>query len=291
MKNFIKSIGFTFYSGDFYKKIKDEKGSNAIEFLLKFSVFLGICFGILCIVLFIAFSPFIKKQISNLIDENYPANLVVTIKDGKMTTGDGQPFFIKSSEQSSDTAGQQGNVIAILPDETAEVSVLSKYNTSLAVTSDGIVGQQNNGQEIRIIKYTGMSLTVDKNLALKSVQFLFFFSLLFFAIGIVPFLIIFILIMTGIHLLWLFFVALLIWAFLSLKKIRVSYMDSYRIGMYTIVPLLITEIIAIPVGFSGRSFTTAIILLIVLFVTHKWEKTVIVKIEPENVSNEINKVC
>ena len=79
------------------------------------------------------------------------------------------------------------------------------------------------------------------------------------------------------HLIWLFFVALLIWGFLRLKKIDLSYKHSYKIGMYAIVPLIVIEVIATPLHLTGKFFTIAIILGVVLVSTRNWKKE-----EPQN---------
>ena len=219
MKNFIKTIGLTFYSGDFYKKIKEEKAGKGIGFLAKTVLFFGISLSIVGLVVFLAFFPSIKKQISNFINTNYPDKLVVTLKDGKMTTADNQPFFLKIPDDSIDKKNNKENYIAIIPNEKMEASLLVKYNTLIAVASDGVVSERNNGQEVRIIKYGNQSFTLDKNFALKLANSLFFFAIIFFVIAFVPFLLMVLFIVVGVHLIWLFFVALLIWGFLRLKKL------------------------------------------------------------------------
>ena len=188
-----------------------------------------------------------------------------------MTTNTNEPLFIKMPVDES-TNKLDKNMIAILPNENAEGSILSKYNTTLAITSDGIVGEEKDGSEIRIIKYEDWSFIVTEESILKVINSLLPFLLIFIVIGLVPLVILFIFIVAMLHLVWLFFVALLIWGFLRLKKLNISYKQSYKIGMYAVVPLLSLEIIISPLNLSGRLLTTVIILLIVLIVTHDWQK-------------------
>jgi|GEM_PF-1957612 len=269
MKKFIKEIGYTFYSSNFYKDIRGEKWDTTIGFLAKAVIFLSACATILGFVVLLVFSPAIKKNASNFVNQNFPADLTITVKDNKMTTGNNQSFFIKIGDsKEGERINNKENFISILPDEKADPSVLTKYNTALAVTSDGIVAEKSE-QEIRIIKYSNFNLYLDKTIVLKKVN-LFSILLVPFAIfGIIPIAMI-LFVVAGIHLVWLFAVALLLWLFLKLKKIEIGYWESYRIGAYAIIPLIALEILVFRFGLSGRWFTTAIILAVTLIVTHKW---------------------
>ncbi len=271
MKNFIKTIGFTFYSGDFYKKIKDESVGNAIVFLLKAVLFLSICVGIIGIIISIIFSPSIKKGISSFVNTNFPSDLVVTVKDGKMKTNTNQPFFVKDSS-SPKSAYSKENAFVILPDEIVDTFLLSKYSTMAAMAKDGFVIEKNQGQEIRIIKYDTMSFVASRETVLKILNKIIPFFIVFFAIGIIPLMMFIFIFVITMHLIWLFFAALLIWGFLRLKKLNISYKQSYKIGMYIIIPLLVSEIIVFPFNFSGKLFTIAIMLIVTLVVTKNWEK-------------------
>jgi hypothetical protein len=275
MKNFIKTIGFTFYSGDFYNKIKDEKTIGGIEFLFKVSLFITVCLAILGLVLILIFSPLLKSKINEFVATSYPDDLVVNIKDGKMTANIDEPFFIKTPGATENSEVKK-NLLVLLPNEKKDASLLSKYDTSLAITSDGIVGEKNEGKEISIINYDDMTFTLDKVMAQKYLNILYYFFTIFFVIGVVPMGMLVLVTMIGFHLIWLFFVALLIWAFLSLKKLNISYKQSYRIGMYSIVPLVFLELIAIPFNLSGSLFTIAIMLTVTLIVTHDWKKEEII---------------
>jgi hypothetical protein len=275
MKNFIKTIGFTFYSGYFYNKIKDEKTIGGIEFLFKVSLFITVCLAILGLVLILIFSPLLKSKINEFVATSYPDDLVVNIKDGKMTANIDEPFFIKTPGATENSEVKK-NLLVLLPNEKKDASLLSKYDTSLAITSDGIVGEKNEGKEISIINYDDMTFTLDKVKAQKYLNILYYFFTIFFVIGVVPMGMLVLVTMIGFHLTWLFFVALLIWAFLSLKKLNISYKQSYRIGMYSIVPLVFLELIAIPFNLSGSLFTIAIMLTVTLIVTHDWKKEEII---------------
>lgn len=271
MKNFIKTIGLTFYSGDFYKKIKDEKSGDAIVFLLKTSLFLGVCVGILGSIILLAFSPLIKKEVSKFVENNFPNDLIVTVKEGKMTTNTNEPFFIKIPKDEKGDITKE-NILAILPSEPLDISVLSKHSTILAMTSEGFVAEKDNGGEVRIYKYGKTDFVASRDTALALINKISPMFFVFFAIGFIVFGIIFVSFSVIFHLIWLFFVALLVWGFLKLKKLNISYKQSYKIGMYSIVPLLFLEVIAVPLHLSGKLFTIAIVMSVVLFVTKGWEK-------------------
>ena len=271
MKNFIKTIGLTFHSGDFYKKIKDEKTGDGVIFLLKIALFISVCIGVIGIIILLISSPIIKKKVASFIEVNFPSDLIVTIKDGKMTTNTNQPFFIPIPSSSKDVVPKE-NIFAILPGETADATILLKYHTMMAMTSDGFVAEQNNGSEIRILKYNNISVVASRETALSALSKIIPFFLIFFALGIIPFMMVIILFTMVFHLIWLFFVALLIWGFLRLKELDISYKQSYKIGIYAIVPLLFVEIIVFPFPFSGKLFTIAIMLAVVLISTRNWKK-------------------
>lgn len=274
MKNFIKTIGLTFHSGDFYQKVKDEKAGDGVLFLLKMSVFLGICVGILGSIALLAFSPMIKKEVSKFVENNFPSDLVVTVKDGKMITNTNEPFLVKMPSGGKKDISKE-NMFAILPNEQLDVSVLSKYNTLFAMTSEGFVAEKDNGVEVRVYKYGKSNFVASKEIALKMISEIFPSFLVFALVGIIIFGIFFVFFGIFSHLIWLFLVALLIWGFLRLKKLDISYEQSYKIGMYAIVPLLFIEIIAVPLNLSGRFFTIAIIMAVVLFVTKNWKREIV----------------
>ena len=273
MKNFFKDIVLTFHSSSFYKKIKDESAGNGIEFLLKISVLLGLLVGLVLVIVFFAFAPMLKSGALGFIEKTYPAGLEVTIKDGKLTTNTNQPVLIKipASTNAKDKESKE-NMVAILPNEKAEVSVLKKYDTYIALTSEGLVADKGNGAEIRILSYGKTSQTFTKDSSIELVSSLLGKIKIFFAIAIVPIGIFIVFFTIVAHLIWLFLVALIIWIIFKLKKLKISYAQSYKIGMYAIVPLVMLEMLAIPFKFSGKLFTTIVILALVFIVTRDWQE-------------------
>lgn len=273
MKNFFKTIITSFYSSELYKKAKDESSKQGVKFIIKLSVFLGLVFGIIGLVVFLTFSATLKKLATNFVDKSYPNELIVTVKDGTLTSNITEPIFIPLPTGEEKVKAPK-NLTALVPNEKAEVSVLDKYDTVSAITSNGVVFLENgvNSGQVKTYTYQKTNQVFTKNFVLeKSAQILKIIATVA-AVGIIPMLVLVFLMISFGNLLALFLIALLIYLVMKLRKIAISYKESYRMGIYTLGPLLILQILTCSFHFIGILFSSVVVLVIILIATRKWGK-------------------
>jgi len=272
MKNFFKTIVASFYSSQLYQKAKDESAKFGIRFIIKLAVFLGLIFGIIGLIIFLSFSTALNKLAINFIDKSYPNELIMTVKDGTLTSNTPEPVFVPTPVTQENEKLPQ-NIVALVPNEKAEASILSKYDTMSAVTSNGIIYLKNATglKQIEIYPYGKTDKVLTKNFILeKSVHLLKVIATVA-AIGIIPMLILIFLMISFGNMLSLFVVALLIYLVMRLKKLKISYKQAYRMGLYALGPLLILQILTCSFHFIGILFAIAVVLAIILIATHSWK--------------------
>jgi len=271
MKTFFKTIWASFYSSDLYKKAKDEGSRFGIKFIIKLSVFIGLVLGVICLIVFLSFSSGLKKLAVNFVDKSYPNDLVVTVTDGNLTANTTLPVFIPSPV-TKENVKLPKNIVALVPNEKAEASVLSKYDTMSAITSDGVIYLKNvtGLKQIEITTYGKTNQIFTKNFVLENSAKILGIITKFIAIGVIPMLIIIFLMNSFCHMLALFFIALLIYLIMRWRKLDITYKQSYRMGLYALCPLLVLQILAFPFHFAGILFDIIVVLAVILIATHKW---------------------
>ena len=242
--NFFKTIANSIYSPEFYKSlVKGEYKSSFGYFFL---------FILICAVLKTAF---IMPQIFVFQDvvatmgaeavEKFPADLKVMIKNGKVSTNVEEPYFVpvpESKDANSALAGIK-NLIVIDTKTPYSAEQLDKYKTLAWLTSDSVFYSRERSGKIETFALTGVKdFTLDKSFLDSKFKT---FSPLFKMIG--PLLVV--LAMIGIYvayisqLLYLFFLALLVWLVATVMKIKLDYWVAYRVGVHAITASLLVGLI------------------------------------------------
>ncbi|MBP6884340.1 MAG: DUF1189 family protein [Candidatus Pacebacteria bacterium] len=268
MKKYFNDLLKALGSSDYYKQASSESTSNGLIFNLKTSLLVGIFGGIVAIIFVLGTWPTVRSEARNFVDMYYPTDLVMTFSDGTLTTNTTEPIVIASTEGELGDNDRK-NVIAIASNEKASVDLNDKYDALIVLASDGLVGEKEN--ETRIIGYENFGDTVlTKESSLGDVDMLARLLLKVTVFSAIPILIIVAMVFVFVHMLWLLLVGAVIFIVFKVRKLPYTYKQSYRIGLRAISPLLVIELVAVPLGFSGRILTSVVILGIVLFATKDW---------------------
>jgi hypothetical protein len=174
--------------------------------------------------------------------DNYPQDLVVTVKSGNISINKEEPYFVKLPDLMNDGNRQSNkieNLIAVDTKSEASADNLKKYNTVALVTKNYIVYQKDDGQ-ISIQSLENISdMVVDKIAVTNFVEKYSPYLKLLYPFFIIVFFIFFVLLILF-RLCYLFLAALLIWLIAHIKNVEISYGKSYQLGLHLItLPLLL----------------------------------------------------
>lgn len=270
MKKLITTIGHAFHSSTLYKKVKDESTGTAIGFLFKSAVLLGCTLGVVSLIAFLCAAPSFKKDMASFVASSYPDGLVITIDQGVLHTNTQNTVYV-GMPHSWQGNGAPMYLAVLTPQEPAELTTLTKYNSALVLGSNGIIALNTNTHEARVYpygkdhqEYTKQSIIDTTHSVLKS-------SFIACLVILIPLIVVMTLIVAGIHMIWIFLVSLLVLLMWKVRKLSFTYKQSYRMAVYALVPLLILEVVAIPLGFAGKIFSTLVVLAIIAYASQDWE--------------------
>jgi hypothetical protein len=265
---FLKKIKNSIYSPVFYSNILQEKFSSAIGYFLLLALFLTALQSIFPIwSFFTAGQPEIQKFVDRA-KNFYPSELEIKIQKGKVSINAQEPYFVpipKDVDMKNETANAIDNFVVIDTENSYSASQFNEYKTFAWITEDSIITRDNNNST----RIYDLSKASDMTINRKTITTLIntFSPWLKF---IPPLVIIGILL--GVYmfysarLIYLFFLALLIWLLTKIIKKPLAYWASYRVGLYAITLGLLVELLINWIGQSGFLFMTTIISLIIVFI-------------------------
>lgn len=279
---FLRKIGNSIYDPAYYQELLEKPFSYSVKYFAGF-------FAIFALLLIVGFSLFYFPRIEvalndgvRMVVDSYPEELVVTMKNGALSTNAQEPYFVKfpaTMDENKSQADTFKNLITIDTKSEASVDNLSKYETMVLVTKNYIIYQKDNGQIVTQPLENISDVVIDKAFVNQFVEkYSPWLKLLFpfFVIG----LFIFVIFLLIFRLCYLFLAALLIWLVAYIKKVEISYGKSYQLGLHLMtLPLIIIS----PFTFINFPFAFSLLLLILAFVNIKKKEPVIVAAQPETI--------
>lgn len=210
----------------------------------------------------VAIGAFLRGDFLAKVVDQYPAELVITIKDGVASANVEQPYFIYST---FDTDSSTSTMLAVV-DTRQEVTVgeLNSYEAPVILTQKKLYFEGTD--EGRSADFANVkSLTIDR----AAVQNLGDTVRPFIsgALYLVPVLLFFLLL--GVFILgYMFsalFAALIVMLFAKFKGLSFDYRTSYVTALFALIPVSILDLLTDLVGF-GNSFllTLAVFIAVVL---------------------------
>lgn len=265
LKNFWRDFKNAIYGADYKNHFASKKFSEAFKYLFKLTFIEAVILIILMSVFFIPAVKFIldKENIVSFIDTHIPQDASVEIKDGIVTTGDGKPIYIEGTEDMK----KEGFDYLIVVDPTIKTSenileVFKTYKTVNLVTSNQSLTVDERGA-VSIKSLEGYpNYVINKDAALDMydkarpyimtfVPILFFLGfLLAIAFGLVMSLIL------------VFIIAFGIMYISQVKKINLTYKQSYIVGIYSLTVSFVASILAFIINGKPLMFLWVLVIAI-----------------------------
>ncbi len=264
MSYFIDTLKESVYNPPFYHKVR---GSS---FKLSFKYF----FKLILLISFVAtvfFSVVMLPPLTALLsDENinrvigyFPADLTLTMKKGELTTNGKEPIFIDIPQHLN-----QGAEHFIVIDTTSPVSLetFGTFKSSIWIAKTAIVTKSTSKTTIQsTATFPDFTLNRDKILSFVSAvrPFIKFIPVVaivgIFAVLFSSYLF---------YLLYLLIFAFIVMFIAHVKKIELTYGESYRVALHAItLPLIIDLLLMLIPGMGGKIpfLFTAIATIVVIF--------------------------
>ncbi len=297
---FLENIKKSIYGPEFYKKLHAKPLSFSFKYFYALASVLAVIgtaqLSFQAIPSFHSFLSGIGPEIVN----NYPSELVITVKNGQASSNVTEPYFIKTPASitgensknepaitinvngwhpSSSSSSVPENLIVIDTKNQFSEADFDKYSTFAVLTKTSFASRKDNGK-IEIQSLSKMpNWTIDKasvaSFVGKIQPFIKFASPLLVLAFFVGYMFYF-----SFQLVYLLFAALLIWAVAKIKKFPFGYKKSYQAGLHIItLPFLIraiSTILNIHIAAAIPFFTTIVIVIfaVINFEPRKTEQIV-----------------
>lgn len=236
MKNFFSDLKSSFYGPAFYATAKTKSLGSAVGFL-----FLSALLTSFILVLFfaaVAIPGVLTIKPAEFVDQKFPAELAVTIKDGKASTNVEQPFIvpIPVEDRMKDEQFENYLVIDTRPDIT--VAALEGYKSVVVLTEKSLYMSAKD-EPGRVVPLTDTdNVTIDKPFVAEMVNGLMAIFWIIVPIILIigaPFIALF-----GLS---YFLVVSLVGALIPLvigkiRKVSMTYGEAYKTALYATVPVM-----------------------------------------------------
>jgi len=268
LKTFFKIFWRSLTDISYYKDIAKAKFSFSLKYLYIFLFFVALARGIVFASSLSFIIPEIPQFIENAKDaarELYPAELVLTFEDGKLSTNVEEPYYIEIPSQFRDGVDADEPVSLAVIDTSASVEDLSQYETVFLITETALVAPDDDTRGVggyRVIPFDdfgddseALSGVFDRNIYIQVVDQLLpyldnlpsiVYGLIVGALLVWPF-------FAGAvslvgSMIYLLFMTVVVLIFAKIVKRDLEYGKLYQLGMHgATLPILITTVLA---GFS-----------------------------------------
>ncbi|MBY0539035.1 DUF1189 domain-containing protein [Patescibacteria group bacterium] len=237
IKSFFEELKSSFFGPSFYASTRDKSFGASVGFL--FLSTLLVSTSVVIVGAAFTISSLLSIQPSSFIEENFPTELSVSIKDGKASTSAQEPYIIPIPEDERVKNSTFENYLVIDTRPETTVQALEEYKAVAVVTKESLYINQDGGEgRVIALSELGEDVTFDKPFLTSAVQ-----GLMTFLWVIVPLLIIFgaplfAFIMTGFYLFVSIFGAVIPLLIAKLRKIPMTYEGAYKTALYATVPIM-----------------------------------------------------
>lgn len=279
MKKLFQTIGSAIYNPEFYRGARTEPAKDAWKYYFKFVLIAAVCFTLIVGSRLVPFfmSVFTEENLNKVIN-HFPEELTITIKDGVASSNVKEPYAIKVptslknklNELDANTPrppiAQYENFLVIDTGAGFDIEKFDSYQTMALLTKDLLISEKNRGGELSIQRLAGLgNLTVnrevirswgEKILPLKKFLLpLFILGLFvagFFTIGVM-------------NLLILVAFAFVAWLIILIRKMGLTYGETYRLGLYALTAPILVNLVMSFLVWQTWLFPYLLIFLIAFF--------------------------
>lgn len=256
MMNFLKTIRDSIYSPSFYATIPQKPFRSALGYFLLLSLFLTFIQAIIPIWNFATVGQEESTTFINQVADIYPSELEITIRNGAVSTNVEEPYFI--------ALPNDGNLVVIDTKTPFSATQFRQYDSIAWIAKDSLFIRENNGAQIRTIDLSQVSnFTVDKPFVNSLIGQISPWLKFVAPLAVIGILLGFYALHAG-RLLYLPFLALLIFLLAKLMKKSLPYGASYKVGLYAVTLGFFVELVLGLVYFPGFPFMFTLISLAVV---------------------------
>ncbi|MBI2334657.1 DUF1189 family protein [Candidatus Daviesbacteria bacterium] len=268
--SFFKTIKNSVYSPAFYQQIPNKSFKSSLGYFLLLTLLLTIVSTLTFLGTLLKDVPAAAAQLLNSAVNCYPSELEVTVNRGQVTTNVAEPYFVPFCLGEPNSA-DYNNLVVVDTKTPFSAGQFNQYQTLAWLTKDALVYKENN-LEVRVFDLSQIrEFKLDKNMIIswgdKISPWLKFVG------PVLAVLVIFgLYIFYSLKLIYLLFIALLIWLLAKIFKKVLTYGQSYKLGLYGVTLGFLVEIL---VGFTrqwtnfgGFPFMFTLITLGVVFINY-----------------------
>jgi hypothetical protein len=269
LKTFWYSLKRTLTDFNYYKDILDAPFNFSLKYLALLLFIIAFIQGLFfagAILTLVPKVPAFARTVQTSAQSFYPADLVVTVKNGNISINKDQPYYIAWPPmlKTQDNPESKGKSHFITIDTKAKIEDFQKYNTAVLVTKNAIVSDSSQGVRVNFLDNMKGNLTINRKVydqtLQKIVPFLNYASVLliigaFLVLVFVPFFILFFVLIY--QLIYLLFGAGVVWLISKVMNVNLSYTKVYQLCMHAItIPIVLTTVgevllVHIPFLFTG----------------------------------------
>lgn len=289
MKNFFKTIRRSIYSPGFYLSLKDKPLKYSFKYFFALIISVALIVGLVFSIILVPSVISLGNQAVNLINEKYPYDLKITVKDGAAFTYpertyrlkwpvDGvfnaNEFFIFKSRVVTDSVLE--NIVVLNTQENfTGIRQFEDANTAVLLTRDSLVARGGRG-DMRVYPLKSFApdtvITKDyaQSFANKVVPFIKIAAPFLFAALVAVFFVF----NNVVFLLLTLITAFLIWLAAKIWKKRQTYKKSYQEGLHALTLIFLADLLFLAFGDTHIPFfwSVAAVLAVWLLNRRIWEK-------------------
>jgi hypothetical protein len=276
--DFLKNVRDSIYGPVYYASLKDKPLSYSIKYFILLAVWLAVIASVVFLFPVVPVVNSFLENASQKVVAYYPDNLQVTVASGSVSTNVTEPYFLqlpdelKTSLASSSSYGISSsspeNLLVIDTKDPITVSEFQGDRTFVLLASDSVAYTKDQSMVVQPIG-SNVSMKINKAAVVSFVgKVRPYFRLIDWAIAILMPIGIFLGMIF--RLIYLFFLALLIWAVMGIKKVGGGYKQAYRWGLHLMtLPMILGIALWVIVPGVNIPFLFTVITLIVAAVNLK----------------------
>lgn len=264
-----KTVQSSLYNPDFYIERQKEAFSIAFRYFLKLVVILAF---IISAVFTLKFVPVLTSAM-NTLPSQFPADLAVTVLNGHASTNVSEPYFIPLTDDLRQGRDQPKNLLVIDTKAVADVATFEKYDTMVLLSKDFFVTQKGGTRsqgsyEIQSLK-SFPDITVSQAKISEWIgvarNWLVPTVIIGFIAGTILVSVVFII---G-YLFELLLLSLLVFIINLIRKVPVTYGETYKLGLYALTGVVILDLLTVVSGIHLPGFVEFVLFLVIIFVNMK----------------------
>ncbi|OGG16686.1 hypothetical protein A3D77_02900 [Candidatus Gottesmanbacteria bacterium RIFCSPHIGHO2_02_FULL_39_11] len=242
LKTFFRSLYLSATNPSYYRDLLKTKFSFSLKYFFGLSLLLTLISTIVFSLILIPQIKTLEQTLKTQADTFYPNDLVITLKNGKLSTNRKDPIVVTFP---FDTGENRKNLVI---DPTASISAMEKYQAGVLINEDSLslIGENN---QIRTYPLSDIeNFTLNKSEFSKGVAMVekFLDALPAFLPGIL--LVIFVFsISIGLFLKILFY-SLLTYAVARVQNLHITYGKAFQLTIHAITPIVLLQILEIVFG-------------------------------------------